>query len=103
MPLRRTKRSDGLTRSGWKGGSHDQVENTNAKESRPDEIAFEANLQTEPLGTAPYLFHRSHEPKVSTRDCRPRREQAPGSKNSRRMGKNVLRSNPMEGIEDGDL
>ena len=69
MPLRRTKRSNGLTRSRWKGGSHEQVENTHAKESRPDGIAFKANLQTEPLVTAPYLFHRSYEPEVSTRDC----------------------------------
>jgi len=45
------------------------VENTHANESRIDEIALELNHQTEPLVTAPKLFHRSYESDVSTRDC----------------------------------
>ncbi len=70
MPLRRTKRSNGLIRSRWKDGSHEQVESTtHASESRYDEIALEPNQQTEPLVTAPLLLQRSREPEVSARDC----------------------------------
>jgi hypothetical protein len=68
MPLRRTQRSDGRQRPRWKDGSHDTVENTNAKESRCDGIALEPNRQTEPLVTVPQLLKRSHENNVSTRD-----------------------------------
>ncbi len=67
MPLRRTKRSDGLQRPRWKDGSHDPVENKDAKESQC-EAAFKLNLQTEPLVNAPQLFAWSHEHEVSTRD-----------------------------------
>ncbi len=67
MPLRRTKRSDGLQRPRWKDGSHDPVENKDAKESQC-EVAFKLNLQTEPLVNAPHLLAWSHEQEVSTRD-----------------------------------
>ncbi len=67
MPLRRTKRSDGLQRPRWKDGSHDPVENKDAKESQC-EVAFKLNLQTELLVNAPRLFAWSHEHEVSTRD-----------------------------------
>jgi hypothetical protein len=68
MPLRRTKRSNGRSRPRWKDGSHEQVENKHANESRYDEIALESNQQIEPLVTTPLLFQRSHENPVSTRD-----------------------------------
>jgi len=67
MPLRRTKRSDGLQRPRWKDGSHDPVENKDAKESQC-EVAFKLNPQIEPLVIAPQLLAWSHEPKVSSRD-----------------------------------
>ena len=69
MPRRSSKGSDGLTRPRWKDGSHEQVENTHANESRIDEIALEPNHQRKPLVIVPQLFHRNHEPEVSTRDC----------------------------------
>ncbi len=68
MPLRRTKRSDGLQRPRWKDRSHPLVENKDAKESQC-EVAFKLNLQTEPLVYAPQLLAWSHEHEVSTRDC----------------------------------
>ncbi len=68
MPLRRTKRSNGRERPRWKDGSHGFVENTNANESRCNEIGLARNLQTEPLVDVPQLLVRNHEPEVSTRD-----------------------------------
>jgi len=68
MPLRRTKRSDGRQRSRWKDGSHETVESTNANESRHDEVAFEANHQTESLVDTPPMLGWSCEPNVSSRD-----------------------------------
>ncbi len=68
MPLRRTKRSDGLQRPRWKDRSHPLVENKDAEESQC-EVAFELNLETEPLVDAPPLFKWSHEHPVSTGDC----------------------------------
>jgi hypothetical protein len=44
------------------------VENTQANESRCDEIALEPNRQTEPLVTVPPLLKRGDENNVSTRD-----------------------------------
>ncbi len=67
MPLRRTKRSDGLQRPRWKDGSHDPVENKDAKESQC-EVALEPNHQIELLVTVPLPLKRTHEHEVSTRD-----------------------------------
>ncbi len=67
MPLRRTQRSDGRQRPRWKDGSHELVESTHATESRC-EVAFEPNLQTEPLVDTSQLLVRSQENPVSTRD-----------------------------------
>jgi hypothetical protein len=52
----------------WKDGSHDCVENTDAYESRSDEIALEPRTRTEQLVDAPLLLERSHEQNVSSRD-----------------------------------
>jgi hypothetical protein len=52
----------------WKDGSHDCVENTDANESRSDEIALEPRTCTEQLVNVPLLLERSYEPNVSTRD-----------------------------------
>ncbi len=51
-----------------KDGSHANVENTDADESRCNEIALERNLWTEPLVDVPQLLERSHEHEASTRD-----------------------------------
>ena len=68
MPLRRTERSNGRPRPRWKDGSHEQVENRHANESRYDEIALESNYRIEPLVNTPLLFQWSRENSVSTRD-----------------------------------
>ncbi len=68
MPLRRTKRSDGRQRPRWKDGSHANVENTDADQSRCDGLAFEANTLSEPLERVQSLLGLNYELKVSTRD-----------------------------------
>ena len=68
MPLRRTKRSDGRHRPRWKDGSHANVENTDAEQSRCDGLAFESNTLNEPLVRVQSLLELNHELNVSTRD-----------------------------------
>ena len=68
MPLRRTKRSDGRQRPRWKDGSHANVENTLADQSRCDGLAFEPNTLSEPLERVRSLLGLNYELKVSTRD-----------------------------------
>jgi len=67
-PLRRTKRSTGRPSPRWKEGSHEHVENEDAKGSRCNGTALKPNRQTEPLLTTPPLLEPSHEHPVSTRD-----------------------------------
>jgi len=67
MPLRRTKRSDGLQRPKWKDGSHVYVENTHANESRC-EVAFEPNSQAVTLKRILQLHQQNQERGFSTRD-----------------------------------
>ena len=68
MPLRRTKRSDGRQRPRWKDGSHANVENTDANQSRCDGPAFEPNTLSEPLERVRSLLGLNYELKVLTRD-----------------------------------
>jgi hypothetical protein len=68
MPLRRTKRSDGRQRPRWKDGSHANVENTDAEQSRCDGLAFESNALNEPLVRVQSLLELNDELNVSTRD-----------------------------------
>ena len=68
MPLRRTKRSDGRKRPRWKDGSHLFVEDTNAKQSRCDGLAFKPNTLNEPLEQVQSLLALNDELNVSTRD-----------------------------------
>ncbi len=68
MPLRRTKRSDGRKRPRWKDGSHANVENTDAEQSRCDGLAFESNTLNEPLVRVQSLLELNDELNVSTRD-----------------------------------
>jgi len=68
MPLRRTKRSDGRHRPRWKDGSHANVENTDAEQSRCDGLAFEPNTLNEPLEKVQSLLELNDELNVSTRD-----------------------------------
>ncbi len=68
MPLRRTKRSDGRHRPRWKDGSHANVENTDAEQSRCDGLAFESNTLNEPLVRVQSLLELNHELNVSPRD-----------------------------------
>jgi hypothetical protein len=68
MPLRRTKRSDGRHRPRWKDGSHANVENTDAEQSRRDGFVFELNTHNEPLEQVQSLLELNHELNVLTRD-----------------------------------
>ena len=68
MPLRRAKRSDGRQRPRWKDGSHANVENTDAEQSRCNGFAFQPNLANEPLETVQSLLELNDELNVSTRD-----------------------------------
>jgi hypothetical protein len=68
MPLRRTKRSDGRQRPRWKDGSHANVENTDAEQTRCDGLAFEPKLLNEHLDRVRPLLGPNVEQGVSTRD-----------------------------------
>ena len=68
MPLRRTKRSDGRQRPRWKDGSHANVENTDAEQSRCTELDFELNLLNEPFKRVRLMLGSNPERNVSTRD-----------------------------------
>ncbi len=68
MPLRRTKRSDGRQRPRWKDGSHTNVENTDAEQSRCPGLAFKLNLLNEPFKRVRPMLGPNHERNVSTRD-----------------------------------
>ncbi len=68
MPRRSSKRSDGRKRPRWKEGSHANVENKDAEQSRCDGLAFESNTLNEPLVRVQSLLELNDELNVSTRD-----------------------------------